>query len=76
LEISVQYTGQRVLGHFFAGGLALGPNGRDKLLNGRRKIYPTGSTDQPFGTIGSGHRSGINKEDMPDLVPLVNVTKT
>jgi len=45
-------------------------------LNRRRKIYPAGHADRPFGTIGNGHRSGFNKEDMLDLVPLVNVTKT
>jgi hypothetical protein len=76
LEISVQYTGQRVLGHVFAGGLALDPNGRHKSLNKQMKIYPTGSADRPFGTIGNGRRSGINKEDLTGLVPLVNVTKT
>jgi len=32
--------------------------------------------DRPFAAIEGGRRSGFDKEDMLDLVPLVNVTKT
>src|SRR3954452_123861 len=39
LVISVQYSGQGCLRHFLSKGLALGPNGRDKLLKMREKSY-------------------------------------